>query len=161
MKINVIIVFLFVVSKISAQEADTLKIRSLENLKLNMKVDSLLPRIDIDSRNQFRSLPYNERTNTYSSKYNEDYFFNMNLTIAASLVVIAVQIYRLFNQYIYSLQELNKTVTLHPEQTGILKFISLTIKMPQPRRRFLSATIPCTLILCTNRALKLKNISLR
>ncbi|GAE86373.1 PAP2 superfamily protein [Bacteroides reticulotermitis JCM 10512] len=79
MKIKVIIVFLFVVSKISAQEADTLKFRSLENLKLNMKVDSLLPRIDIDSRNQFRALPYDERTNTYSSKFNEEYLFNMNL----------------------------------------------------------------------------------
>jgi membrane-associated phospholipid phosphatase len=79
MKIKVIIVFLFVVSKISAQEADTLKIRSMKNLKSNMKVDSLLPRIDIDSRNPFRAFPYDERTNTYSSKFNEEYLFNMNL----------------------------------------------------------------------------------
>jgi membrane-associated phospholipid phosphatase len=79
MKTKVVIMFLFVVSKISAQEVDTLRIRSIENLKSNMKVESLLPRIDIDSRNPFRALPYDERTNTYSSKFNEEYLFNMNL----------------------------------------------------------------------------------
>jgi membrane-associated phospholipid phosphatase len=79
MKIKVIIVFLFVISKISAQDVDTLRIRSIENLKSNMKVDSLLPRIDIDSQNPFRTLPYDGRTNTYSSKFDEEYLFNMNL----------------------------------------------------------------------------------
>jgi hypothetical protein len=44
------------------------RIRSIENLKSNIKVESLLPRIDIDSRNPFSVLPYDERTNTYSSK---------------------------------------------------------------------------------------------
>jgi hypothetical protein len=42
-----------------------------------MKVESLLPRIN--SRNPFRALPYDEKTNTYSSKFNEEYLFNMNL----------------------------------------------------------------------------------
>jgi membrane-associated phospholipid phosphatase len=78
MKIKMIIVFLFVISKISAQEADTLKIRS-GNLKSNMRVDFPLPRIDIDSQNLFRALPYDERTNTYSSKFDEEYLFDMNL----------------------------------------------------------------------------------
>jgi hypothetical protein len=79
MKIKVIIVSLFVFSKITAQEVDTLRIRSIENLKSNMKVDSLLPRIDIDSRNPFRTLPYDGRTNIYSSKLEEEYLSNMNL----------------------------------------------------------------------------------
>ncbi|MDR2138060.1 MAG: phosphatase PAP2 family protein [Tannerella sp.] len=76
MKMKVTVMFLLVVSKISAQEADTVRIRSMEKLKSNVKIESLLPRIH--SRNPFSVLPYDERTNTYSSKFNEAYLFNMH-----------------------------------------------------------------------------------
>lgn len=79
MKIKVIIVFLFVVSTISAQEVDTLRIRSIEDVKSNIKVDSLLPPLDIDSQNSFRPFPYDKTKNTLLSRFNAKDLFNWNL----------------------------------------------------------------------------------
>lgn len=80
MKIRIFIVCLFIASKVCAQEVDTLKVKGIEDLKINMKADSVLLRIDIDNRNLFSPFPYGEKTNTSSLTLKDKYLFDLNLS---------------------------------------------------------------------------------
>lgn len=107
MRIRIIMGCLLLVFKIHAQDMDTLRTRNIKDLKSEMKVNSLLLHIDMDTRNLFKELPSEDKENTCSPAFGDaglshlslnerkenNHIFNApysKLIIPASLITYAV-----------------------------------------------------------------------
>lgn len=79
MRIKITIVCLLFISKMCAQEIDTLRTRSIRNFKPEMKVDSLQPHINMSNRKLLNELLYDSIEKNHSSTFDEKNFSRLTL----------------------------------------------------------------------------------